>query len=223
MAIIPQSRKNSRGQGGPFCTREATSGKSRGQEGPICTRGLPTDQSRGQEGPFCTREAAASRFRGQGRLFCTRGDGGMRQRAGVSTPGHGQGEGPDGYKFARSADAVDVGRGRSERSEWSPARCWQPAGKTSVTRSRGQGRAFCTREHQTSRPRGQRGPFCTREAAAISSRGQRRPICTREAAAGWSRGQGGPFCTRDFGKNIIFARWITRLSISTSPFSSWWV
>ena len=33
---------------------------------------------------------------------------------GVSTPGHGQGEGPDGYKFPRSGDAGDVGRGRSE-------------------------------------------------------------------------------------------------------------
>ena len=62
----------------------------------------------------------------------------MRQRAGVSTPGHGQGEGPDGYKSSRSGDAVDVGRGRSERSERSPARCWQPAGRTSETRSRGQ-------------------------------------------------------------------------------------
>ena len=49
----------------------------------------------------------------------------MRQRAGVSTHGHGQGEGPDGYKFPRSGDAVDVGRGRSERSERSPARWWQ--------------------------------------------------------------------------------------------------
>ncbi len=33
---------------------------------------------------------------------------------GVSTPGQGQGEGPDGYKFPRSGDAGDVGRGRSE-------------------------------------------------------------------------------------------------------------
>ena len=83
------------------------------------------------------------------------GAGGMRQRAGVSTPGHGQGEGPDGYKFPRSGDAVDVGRGRSERSERSPARCWQTAGKTSVTRSRGQERPICPREYQTSRSRGQ--------------------------------------------------------------------
>ena len=83
---------------------------------------------------------------GAQRPDCTRGDGAMRRRAGVSTPGHGQGEGPDGYKFARSADAVDVGRGRSERSEWSPARCWQSAGKMSVTRSRGQGGPFCTRD-----------------------------------------------------------------------------
>ena len=65
-------------------------------------------------------------------------DGGMRRRAGVSTPGHGQGEGPDGYKFPHSGDAVDVGRGRSERSERSPARCWQTAGQTSIARSRGQ-------------------------------------------------------------------------------------
>ena len=74
------------------------------------------------------------------------GAGGMRRRAGVSTPGHGQGEGPDGYKFAHSGDAVDVGRGRSERSERSPARCWQTAGKTSITRPRGQEGPFCTRE-----------------------------------------------------------------------------
>ena len=53
-------------------------------------------------------------------------------------------------------------------------------------------------------------------------RGQEGPFCTREAAAGWSRGQEGPICTRDFGKNIIFVRWITRPSTSISPFSSWW-
>ena len=64
----------------------------------------------------------------------------MRRRAGVSTPGHGQGEGPDGYKFPHSGDAVDVGRGRSERSERSPARCWQPPGKTPATHSPGAGR-----------------------------------------------------------------------------------
>ena len=64
----------------------------------------------------------------------------MRRRAGVSTPGHGQGEGPDGYKSSRSVDAVDVGRGRSERSERSPAHCWQPPGKTPATHSRGAGR-----------------------------------------------------------------------------------
>ena len=83
----------------------------------------------------------------------------MRRRAGVSTPGHGQGEGPDGYKFPHSGDAVDVGRGRSERSEWSPARCWQSVGKTSVTRSRGQRRPFCTREAVGDRARGQEGRF----------------------------------------------------------------
>ena len=33
---------------------------------------------------------------------------------GVSTPGLGQGEGPDGYKFPLCGDAGDVGRGRSE-------------------------------------------------------------------------------------------------------------
>ena len=79
----------------------------------------------------------------------------MRQRAGVSTPGHGQGEGPDGYKFPHSGDAVDVGRGRSERSELSPARCWQPAGRTSETRSQGQKGLFCTREAAAGRSRGQ--------------------------------------------------------------------
>ena len=124
----------------------AAAGRSRGQRGPICTREAATGRSRGQEGPFCTR-----------------GAGGMRRREGVSTPGHGQGEGPDGYKFPHSGDAVDVGRGRSERSEWSPARCWQSAGKMSVTRSRGH-----------------RGPFCTREAAAGWSRGQEGPFCTRD-------------------------------------------
>ena len=54
-------------------------------------------------------------------------------RAGVSTPGHGQGEGPDGYKSSLCGDAVDAGRGRSERRERSPACCWHPAGETSVT------------------------------------------------------------------------------------------
>ena len=83
---------------------------------------------------------------------------------GVSTPGHGQGEGPDGYKSSRSVDAVDVGRGRSERSEWSPARCWQPPGKTPATHSRGQEGPFCTREAATGRSRGQEETFCTREA-----------------------------------------------------------
>ena len=84
----------------------------------------------------------------------------MLRRAGVSTPGHGQGEGPGGYKFPRSGDAVDVGRGRSERSERSPARCWQPAGKTSVTRSRGQEGPFCTRKATAGMSRGQEGLFC---------------------------------------------------------------
>ena len=32
---------------------------------------------------------------------------------GVSTPGHGEGEGPVGYKFSRSEDAGDDGRGRN--------------------------------------------------------------------------------------------------------------
>ena len=41
---------------------------------------------------------------------------------GVSTPGHGQGEGPVGSKLSRSDDADDDGRGRSERSERSPLR-----------------------------------------------------------------------------------------------------
>ena len=125
------------------------------------------------------------------------GAGGMRRRAGVSTPGHGQGEGPGGYKFPRSGDAVDVGRGRSERSERSPARYWQPAGRTSVTQSRGQEGPICTREAAAGRSRGQKGPFCTREAAAGRSRGQEGLFCTREAAASRSRGQEGLFCTRE--------------------------
>ena len=41
---------------------------------------------------------------------------------GVSTPGHGQGEGPIGSKLSRSDDEDDDGRGRSERSERSPLR-----------------------------------------------------------------------------------------------------
>ncbi len=41
---------------------------------------------------------------------------------GVSTPGHGQGEGPVDSKLSRSDDADDDGRGRSERSERSPLR-----------------------------------------------------------------------------------------------------
>ena len=43
---------------------------------------------------------------------------------GVSTPGHGQGEGPFGSKLSRSDDADDDGRGRSERSERSPSGAW---------------------------------------------------------------------------------------------------
>ena len=38
---------------------------------------------------------------------------------GMSTPGHGQGEGPDGDKWSLD-HAGNVGRGRSERSERSP-------------------------------------------------------------------------------------------------------
>ncbi len=115
----------------------------------------------------------------------------MRRRAGVSTPGHGQGEGPDGYKSPLRVDAVDVGRGRSERSERSPARCWQTAGKTPVTRSRVQKGAFCTREAAETRSRGQEGPFCTREAVAYTSRGQEGLFCTREGRepAGYSGGR----------------------------------
>ncbi len=41
---------------------------------------------------------------------------------GVSTPGHGQGEGPVDSKLSRSDDADGDGRGRSERSERSPLR-----------------------------------------------------------------------------------------------------
>ena len=43
---------------------------------------------------------------------------------GVSTPGHGQGEGPDGSKLSRSDGADDDGRGRSERSERSSSAAW---------------------------------------------------------------------------------------------------
>jgi hypothetical protein len=49
---------------------------------------------------------------------CDRGDG--RDCGGVSTPGHGQGEGPARYEFRGQRDEVDCGRGRSERSERSP-------------------------------------------------------------------------------------------------------
>ncbi len=152
-----------------------------------------------QKGLFCTREAAAGLRRGHDGLFYTReapnrpvsgavravlhtggaGAGGMRRRAGVSTPGHGQGEGPDGYKFPHSGDAVDVGRGRSERSERSPARCWQTADKTSVIRSRGQEKPFCTREAAASRSRGQEGLFCSREGGEPAGCGG-----GRETAAG---------------------------------------
>ena len=41
--------------------------------------------------------------------------------ADVSTPGHGQGEGPVDSKLSRSDDADGNGRGRSERSERSSA------------------------------------------------------------------------------------------------------
>ena len=152
---------------------------------PVCKKGLfahgeaEADLGRVQEGPFCTREAAAGGSRGQGGAVLhtgRAGDGGMRQRAGVSTPRHGQGEGPGGYKFPRSGDAVDAGRGRSERSEWSPARCWQTAGKTSVTRSRGQEKLFCTRKATAGMSRGQEGLFCTREAVAYTSRGAERAV-----------------------------------------------
>ena len=46
----------------------------------------------------------------------------LQALAGVPTPGHGQGEGPGGSKLSRSDGADDAGRGRSERSERSPAR-----------------------------------------------------------------------------------------------------
>ena len=49
----------------------------------------------------------------------TRAGGGLR---GVSTLGHGQGEGPVDSKLSRSDDADGDGRGRSERSERSPRR-----------------------------------------------------------------------------------------------------
>ena len=45
---------------------------------------------------------------------------------GVSTPGHGQGEGPDGDKWSID-HAGYVGRGRSERSERSPLQSLLPA------------------------------------------------------------------------------------------------
>ena len=45
------------------------------------------------------------------------GTGGVEVSGNMSTPGHGQGEGPVGYKFPLCGDAVDNGRGRSEQSE----------------------------------------------------------------------------------------------------------
>ncbi|MBQ3711727.1 MAG: tetratricopeptide repeat protein [Fretibacterium sp.] len=42
----------------------------------------------------------------------------------VSTPGHGQGEGPGGSKLSQSDGADDAGRGRSERSERSSSAAW---------------------------------------------------------------------------------------------------
>ena len=58
------------------------------------------------------------------RPWCARAQRSERQLPlrGVSTPGHGQGEGPVGSKLSRSDDADDDGRGRSERSERSPLR-----------------------------------------------------------------------------------------------------
>ncbi len=58
------------------------------------------------------------------RPWCARAQRSGRQLPlrGVSTPGHGQGEGPVGSKLSRSDDADDDGRGRSERSERSPLR-----------------------------------------------------------------------------------------------------
>ena len=57
-------------------------------------------------------------------LGCARAQRSGRQLPlrGVSTPGHGQGEGPVGSKLSRSDDTDDDGRGRSERSERSPLR-----------------------------------------------------------------------------------------------------
>ena len=49
--------------------------------------------------------------------FSKRGD--SSDCGGMSTPGHGQGEGPDGDKWSTD-HAGHVGRGRSERSERSP-------------------------------------------------------------------------------------------------------
>ena len=51
---------------------------------------------------------------------------------GVSTPGHGQGEGPFGSKLSRSDDADDDGRGRSERSERSSSGAWPSALRTGI-------------------------------------------------------------------------------------------
>ena len=53
----------------------------------------------------------------------------------LSTPGQGQGEGPDGCKLSQSDDAADVGRGRSERSERSspePSTSGLEAGSTAA-------------------------------------------------------------------------------------------
>ena len=57
---------------------------------------------------------------------------------GVSTPGHGQGEGPVGSKLSRSDDADDDGRGRSERSERSPLRGKLPPLRSLAHKKRGR-------------------------------------------------------------------------------------
>ena len=49
-----------------------------------------------------------------------------RPQEDLSTPGQGQGEGPDDSMSERSEDVAGVGRGRSERSERSSSCGWTP-------------------------------------------------------------------------------------------------
>ena len=110
--------------------------------------------------------------------------------ADVSTPGHGQGEGPTKWE------------GRKERSDWSSAKMPPPA-LLDVHKIGG----FCAREGEKRRERAQKSRFLYTERRKTEGACTKEPVFEHERAKnGWLVRKTAGFCAREGEKRMVGAQ-----------------